>query len=182
MRTTLYIRRGLCLNGHPSHGVPCWVQWHLSALTHCPLGDVAVVIFNHIIKNSNLGTCCEIVQQWVPQKLTNVNEMLTLVQLMAWCHQATSHYLSQCWPRSMLPYGVARPQWANPCSAVSLFVFFNHGNIFTFSILSRHLDPTGSRNYFSWRIQTQLSDTVNTMAVDVLAPCVARASAIMVMT
>ena len=24
-----------------------------------------------------------------------------LVQVMAWCHQATSHYLSQYWPRSM---------------------------------------------------------------------------------
>ena len=23
----------------------------------------------------------------------------TLVQVMAWCRQATSHYLSQCWPR-----------------------------------------------------------------------------------
>ena len=22
----------------------------------------------------------------------------TLVQVMAWCRQATSHYLSQCWP------------------------------------------------------------------------------------
>ena len=39
---------------------------------------------------------------------------------MAWCRQATSHYLSQCWPRSMSPYGVIRPQvrqqaitWAN---------------------------------------------------------------------
>ena len=32
--------------------------------------------------------------------------MSTMVQVMAWCHQATSHYLSQCWPRSMLPYGV----------------------------------------------------------------------------
>ena len=35
----------------------------------------------------------------------------TLVQVMAWCHQATSNYLSQCWPRSMSPYGVTRPQW-----------------------------------------------------------------------
>ena len=26
----------------------------------------------------------------------------TLVQVMAWCHQATSHYLSQCWPTSVL--------------------------------------------------------------------------------
>ena len=35
----------------------------------------------------------------------------TLVQVMAWCRQATGHYLSQCWPRSMSPYGVTRPQW-----------------------------------------------------------------------
>ena len=32
---------------------------------------------------------------------------------MAWCHQATSHYLSQCWPRSLSPYGFTRPQWVN---------------------------------------------------------------------
>ena len=25
--------------------------------------------------------------------------------------QATSHYLSQCWPRSLLTYGITRPQW-----------------------------------------------------------------------
>ena len=37
----------------------------------------------------------------------------TLVKVMAWCRQATSHYLSQCWPRSMSPYGVTRPQWVN---------------------------------------------------------------------
>ena len=37
----------------------------------------------------------------------------TLVQLMAWCHQAPSHYLNQCWPRPMSPYGVTRPQWVN---------------------------------------------------------------------
>ena len=35
----------------------------------------------------------------------------TLVQVMAWCRQATSHYLSQCWLRSVSPYGVIRPQW-----------------------------------------------------------------------
>ena len=37
----------------------------------------------------------------------------TLVQVMAWCHQATSHYLNLCWPRSLPPYGVTRPQWVN---------------------------------------------------------------------
>ena len=39
------------------------------------------------------------------------NEKSTLVQVMAWCHQATSHYLSQCWHRSLLPYGITRLQW-----------------------------------------------------------------------
>ena len=28
-----------------------------------------------------------------------INEKSTLAQVMAWCHQATRHYLSQCWPR-----------------------------------------------------------------------------------
>ena len=32
-----------------------------------------------------------------------------LVQEMAWCRQAPSHYLSQCWHRSLLPYGVNMP-------------------------------------------------------------------------
>ena len=34
----------------------------------------------------------------------------TLVQVMAWCRQATSHYLNQCWPSSLSLYGVARPK------------------------------------------------------------------------
>ena len=30
---------------------------------------------------------------------------------MAWCQQAASHCMSQCWLRCMLPYGITRPQW-----------------------------------------------------------------------
>ena len=37
----------------------------------------------------------------------------TLVQVMAQCRQATSHYLSQCWPRSLSPYGFTRLQCVN---------------------------------------------------------------------
>ena len=37
----------------------------------------------------------------------------TMVQVMAWCHQAPSHYLNQCWPRSLLQCGITRPQWVN---------------------------------------------------------------------
>ena len=35
----------------------------------------------------------------------------TLVQVMAWCHQAPNHYLNQCWPRSMAQYYVNKGQW-----------------------------------------------------------------------
>ena len=34
---------------------------------------------------------------------------------MVCCSQATSHYLSQCWPSSLSPCGVTRPQWVKPC-------------------------------------------------------------------
>ena len=33
---------------------------------------------------------------------------------MAWCCQATSHYLNQCWPRTLLRNGVPGPQCVNP--------------------------------------------------------------------
>ena len=39
------------------------------------------------------------------------NDNSILVQIMAWCRQATNHYLSLCWPRSMSPYGVTKPLW-----------------------------------------------------------------------
>ena len=39
------------------------------------------------------------------------DERSTLVQVMAWYRWATSHYLSQCWPRSVSPYGVTKPQF-----------------------------------------------------------------------
>ena len=48
----------------------------------------------------------------------------TLVQVMAWCHQATSHYLSPCWPRSMLPYGATRPHRVDPLS-----MSFHHNTV-----------------------------------------------------
>ena len=49
--------------------------------------------------------------RWMPRDLTD--DKSTLVQVMAWYRQATSHYLSQCWASSMSPYGVTRPQWVN---------------------------------------------------------------------
>ena len=54
---------------------------------------------------------CEIPLSWISLNLTD--DKSTLVQVMAWCRQATSHYLNQCWPKSMSPYGITRPQWVN---------------------------------------------------------------------
>ena len=68
-------------------------------------------IFNWILVIDGWGISCEITLIWMSLDFTD--DQSTLVQVMAWCRQATSHYLSQCWPRSLLPYGVTRPQWVN---------------------------------------------------------------------
>ena len=47
--------------------------------------------------------------RWVLQNL--IDGKSTLVQVIAWCLQAPSHYLSQCWPIIILSYGIYRPQW-----------------------------------------------------------------------
>ena len=65
----------------------------------------------HQIVGLSLGISYEIALRLMPQDLTD--DKSKFVQVMAWCHQAASHYLSQCWPRSMLPNGVTRPQWVN---------------------------------------------------------------------
>ena len=44
------------------------------------------------------GISCEIALRWMPLHLND--EKSTLVQVMACCCQATSHYLSQCWLKS----------------------------------------------------------------------------------
>ena len=61
------------------------------------------IISKLIILNRHLGTLCKIALRYMSQNLTN--EKLMLVQVMAWCHQATSHYLNQYWPRSMASLG-----------------------------------------------------------------------------
>ena len=73
--------------------------------------DSKNVIFNLVLLIGIFRSSHDNALWWMPQDLTD--DQSTLVQVMAWCHQATSHYLSQCWPRSLSPYGVTRPQWVN---------------------------------------------------------------------
>ena len=83
--------------------------------THWPLGN-----FNDILDMwfSNgfqwligWGISCEIALIWMSLDFTD--DQSTLVQVMACCCQATSHYLSQCWPSCLSPYGFTRPEWVN---------------------------------------------------------------------
>ena len=69
------------------------------------------LIFQIISVIDGWGISCELALRWMSLDLTD--DKSTLVQVMAWCRQATSHYLSQCWPRSLSPYGVTRLQWVN---------------------------------------------------------------------
>ena len=71
--------------------------------------DSKNVIFNIVLQIGIFRPSHDNVLLWMPQDLTD--DKSTLVQVMAWCRQATSHYLSQCWPRSVSPYGITRPQW-----------------------------------------------------------------------
>ena len=76
------------------------------------------VIVKRIFVIDGCGISCE--NALIRMSLDFTNDQSTLLQVMAWCHQAASHYLSQCWPRSLSPYGFTRPQW------VKIF-FFKQG-------------------------------------------------------
>ena len=86
------------------------------------------VIFKLISLTDGWGISGKIALRWMLLNLTD--DKSTLVQVMAWCRQATSHYMSQCWPRSrhqaitwanvdidlcrhMASY---RPQWVKECN------------------------------------------------------------------
>ena len=75
-------------------------------------------ISKFFVVNYGTGISCEPVLRWLLLDLTG--DKSTLVQVMAWCRQATSHYLSQCWPRSMSPYGTTRLQWVNFISIINI--------------------------------------------------------------
>ena len=64
------------------------------------------LVFKQTSDTDGRGFSREIVLRCV--SLDQTDDKSTLVQVMAWCYQATSHYLSQCWPRSMSSNGTTR--------------------------------------------------------------------------
>ena len=90
------------------------------------------VIFKRILVIDGWGISCEIALIWMPLDFTD--DKSTLVQVMAWCHQATSYYLSLYWPRSLSPSGTTRPLWVNSLSEPCFSIWTN--------ICSKHICPS----------------------------------------
>ena len=80
--------------------------------------NIKLIIFKLISRIDIMGVSGEFALRWMPQDLAD--DWSTLVQVMAWCRQAPSHYRNQCWPRSMSPNGVTRAQGVNPCEVLWL--------------------------------------------------------------
>ena len=106
--------------------------------------DFKSVIFNLALLIGIFKSSCDNVLRWMPQDFTD--DKSTLVQVMAGCHQATSHYLDQCWPRSPTPYGVTRPQWVNSLRPSDAYIC--NGNL-TIIVSDNGLSP-GRRQAIIW--------------------------------
>ena len=87
------------------------------------------------------GISCAILFVWMSLGFTD--DKSTLVQVMAWCRQATSHYLNQCWPRSKPRYGVTRPQLSP-----SVTIWQSPG----------WLGPVLEKRIYSWKVAPLISN------------------------
>ena len=66
------------------------VDQGLDMLTHWLLGDFKeILVFKLILVIDGWSIYCKIVLKWMPIDLTDDGKS-TLVQVMAWCHQATT--------------------------------------------------------------------------------------------
>ena len=96
------------------------------------------VMFKLNLMSDGWGISGEIALRWLSLDLPD--DTSALVQVMACCRQATSHYLSQCWPSSVSPYDVTwgiQVHW--PAASVV--------NELCSCTIKKYPDPTGRRNY-----------------------------------
>ena len=129
-----------------THSIPV-MAWFNSLAPGRFSCDFKNVIFNLALLIGISKSSYDNVLRWMPRDLTD--DKSTLVQVMAWCRQATSHYLNQCWPRSPPPYDVIRPQsvdmtrydtstaFANIKAVQSLIIILDITTGFVHSIVSR---------------------------------------------
>ena len=90
-----------------------WLYYHV--LTHWPLRYFNLNLYFQVIVKLFFYKWWLRYLLWNCPQMNATDDKSTLVQVMAGCRQATSHYLSQCWPWSMSPNCATRPQWVNSC-------------------------------------------------------------------
>ena len=81
----------------------CFTDWYLLASLSCYDNDL----------------------RWMPRDCTD--DKSTLTQVMAWCCKAASHYLSQCWHKSVSPSGITKPQCVE---SVIAFCTWSKGEVY----------------------------------------------------
>ena len=67
------------------------------------------VMFVHTLVNNILSLFCRITLKWMLQGLHD--DKSTLVQVIAWCRQATSHYLNQCLTKIFVNIRCHKVKW-----------------------------------------------------------------------
>ena len=87
----------------------------------------------------------------------NDDKSTILVQLKAWCHQATSSYIDQCWPRSPMQFGVIKPQWVEillfqPCEFLGVSCYLVGDGYFN----EFHIWPTSDLVAFGLFLKTDV--------------------------
>ena len=105
------------------------MAWCCQAASHCrliymssygvtrPQWVNALAPWRYALKVENIIFKCKFCYQYHIQFWLNSTVMVacnpksTLVLVMAWCRQATSHYRSQCWRSTMMLYDITMPQW-----------------------------------------------------------------------
>ena len=100
----------LGLNGLIVHLCIEWMMGVFNSLAPGrPRCHFKTAIFNLVLLIGIFTSSKDNALRWMPRDLTD--DKSTLVQVMACCLTAPSHYLSQCWPRFVSPNGLTRPQW-----------------------------------------------------------------------
>ena len=96
--------------------------------------DLRKTIFKLNLVNDGCDISSEIALRWTLRDLSD--DKSTLVRVVAWCRQPTSHYLNQCWPRSLPPYGVTRLQWVKWVTCASSMVAMTNPGLVFYEIVA----------------------------------------------
>ena len=135
---------------------PQWVNSLSPGRSEC---DSKYGIFNLVLLIGIFRSSHDNALGWMPQDLTD--DKSTLVQVMAWCFQATSHYLDQCWLSPLSPYGITLGH--NELMFIFVVVVDNHDMLlkrqlsdwWNILILMLH-HCNGKKHIINTHIQTQM--------------------------